>query len=333
MGRKLLTGLVVFIVLENVFGAFFLLDYYDVVSSYAELKTEFQDLRDVHLRLEKDYQTLNVTYWTLRDRYSDLEKAYNNLTVDHSLLVTKYEDLERLYNSLAQNYSSLEGTLKVEEVLRIGNSLQSYYDLVREKKGLDGTKGSLNPIRDQVIFAAKLALHDLGKPYLAAVEAEFEEEVGERSYRMARRIIDEVLLLIDVNDYDPPVVKVGKVLNFTYRYIHYECEVNNVYRAPVETLGLRSGDCDDYAILVAALFKAVGIESAIGSFKNATEAYHYMVLIHVDDLPGYEYWSFSDLTEFGLAEGKWILIEPQAPLEYQEKDWLKQWILLAAAAL
>jgi len=219
----------------------------------------------------------------------------------------------------------------VEEALRVGNSLQSYYDLVRQEKGLDGTKGSWSPDQAQVEFAANLASHDLGNPYLPAIETEFENTVGQRSYDMANIKIEEIISLIGVSQGDSGVDKIRKILNFTNQYIHYEYEVSNVYRAPVETLGLRSGDCDDYTILVAAFFEAVGIDSAIGSFKNATEAYHYMVLIHLQDLPGYQYRSFSDLTSIGLEKGRWIVIEPQYLIENQGNDWVKQWTLATAA--
>ena len=37
------------------------------------------------------------------------------------------------------------------------------------------------------------------------------------------------------------------------------------------------------------------------------------------------YYSYSDLTSLGLSSGKWIIIEPQSPIEYQgEQDWFKQ---------
>jgi len=41
--------------------------------------------------------------------------------------------------------------------------------------------------------------------------------------------------------------------------------------APIETIARRSGDCDDFAILAAALFEYYGIESAIGFFFHPKE--------------------------------------------------------------
>jgi hypothetical protein len=86
-------------------------------------------------------------------------------------------------------------------------------------------------------------------------------------------------------------------------------------------------------ILAATLFEAVGIDSAIGLFKNDYNQYHAMVLIHLEDLGSYGYWYYSDLVSYGLESGKWIEIEPQLPIQHQNDDWLEQWDIIAAAPL
>jgi len=40
-----------------------------------------------------------------------------------------------------------------------------------------------------------------------------------------------------------------------------------------------------------------------------------MVLVHLEDLLGYHYWYYSDLTDKGLKEGRWIIIEPQMTID------------------
>jgi len=329
--RKALIGLVILIVVESFLGTLLFIRYLDLLSSNEQTKKEFYGLQNLYNELDMNYYSLNSSYVSLTERYTSLEGTYESLMQNHSSLVAAHRELERSYASLMENCSILVGKLQMEQMFGIGNSLQSYYDVVRQEKGLDGTKGSWNPDQDQVRFAAKLASHDLGNPYLPAIESEFEEIVGERSYEIAKKRIDEIITLIGVAEDDSAVEKIRKILNFTNLYIHYEYEINNVYRAPVETLGLRSGDCDDYTILVAAVFEAVAIDSAIGSFKNVKEDYHYMVLVHLEDLSGYAYRLFPDLTGLGLERGKWILIEPQYLIEHQGDEWLEQWYLLAAA--
>jgi hypothetical protein len=46
----------------------------------------------------------------------------------------------------------------------------------------------------------------------------------------------------------------------------------------------------------------------------------------MNDLGGYGHYSFSDLTDFGLSSGKWIMIEPQKKINEQDDDeWFSQW--------
>ena len=84
---------------------------------------------------------------------------------------------------------------------------------------------------------------------------------------------------------------------------------------------------------MAALLEAVGIDTAIGLFKNKKGEYHAMILVHLEDLEGYDYWYYSDLTDKDLEEGRWIIIEPQTTIENQSDEWIKQWRLLVAAPL
>ena len=58
-----------------------------------------------------------------------------------------------------------------------------------------------------------------------------------------------------------------------------------------------------------------------------------MVLVHLDELEVSNYLSFSDLAQYGLNEGRWIIIEPQDPIDWQDLEWIEQWNLLVAAPL
>jgi hypothetical protein len=132
---------------------------------------------------------------------------------------------------------------------------------------------------------------------------------------------------------DTPTEKIHKILDFIYAHISYEKEIDDVFLAPVETLGFKSGDCDDFSILAAAFFEVTGIDAAVGFFENNEGEQHAMVLVHLEDLTGYNYLYFSDLTGKGLEPGKWIIIEPQSPIEFQSGSWIQQWNLLVAAPI
>ena len=118
---------------------------------------------------------------------------------------------------------------------------------------------------------------------------------------------------------DTDTDKVEKVLDFVYGLVDYELEIDDSLRAPVETLSLKSGDCDDFSILVAALLEAVDIQTGIGFFESPDSA-HAMVLVQMDDLEGYRCWYYDDLTYYDFEPGRWLIIEPQLPIGYQDID-------------
>lgn len=215
---------------------------------------------------------------------------------------------------------------KIHEELRIGNSLFSYYEIIREEFG-----SSFTSIDDLCKFSAQLALHDLHRLSWTSIEEEYGETVGEESYEQAYIKLSKAYEYCEIKQSDTDTEKIERILDFVSWYVDYEPEIDDSQRAPVETLSLRSGDCDDFTILVSALFEMAEIESAIGFFENEAEEAHSMVLIHVDELVGYRYWRYENLTSLGLPEGDWIKIEPQAPLDEQaDEEWMSQWSLKMA---
>ena len=286
-----------------------------IVSSYEALKVDFSDLQnqykdlsDKYYNLTSDYEDLSRDYLLLQDDFIDLEQANRKLLMDYSSLEATYANLQRDY-----------------EVLSIGNSLESFYDLLRLKRA-----STLYTYQRKSDFAAKLASHDLGEDHWPSIESDYYADLGEYSYERAREKIDAVIDLIGIATYDSSTSKIRKILDFIFDHISYEAEVDSCYLAPVETIAFRSGDCDDFTILAAALFESVNIGSAFGIFENEGDELHAMVLVHLDHLAGYGYWSFEDLTEKGLDEGRWIIIEPQYPIDYQNEESIGEWSLLVA---
>lgn len=74
--------------------------------------------------------------------------------------------------------------------------------------------------------------------------------------------------------------------------------VNDYWQTPEETLSLRTGDCEDFAILLCTLLRAYGI--------NDNQVY---VALGVDA----EGYGHAFLIENWYIEGQWRAIEPQAP--------------------
>ena len=337
--------LIILVGLESIFNFQLQSNYNDLYAKHEELQKGFVSLQTHYNELNVSFHVLNASHFKLQNQYSELQVQYEDLNKKYLSLKTNYQDLilehrrlQNNYDSLKESYNSLQKGLKIIEVLRIGNSLESYYDYLREELGATGAKWWwLNPDKSywqtEVDFAANLAMHDLRWIYWPSIEKDYYEDVGEYSYDTARKKIDEILALIEIKTYDAPTDKIRKILDFIHHYIHYETEVNDIFLAPVETLGFRSGDCDDLSILAAALFEAVGIDSAIGFFVNENNEYHAMVLVHLEDLSNYGYWYYSDLTSLGLEEGRWIKIEPQTTIDNQDDEWIGQWKIFVAAPL
>jgi len=304
------------------------LAYAGIQTEYDELNRESATLRILYTELNGSYHLLNTSYQSLALEYAALRSDHDSLQSRYADLSQRYARLDVDYSDLTNLYAGLSKDLEIEQTLSIGNSLESFYDLVRDEEGF--MERWYGDQRD-VDFCAKLALHDLGRNRWPSLESRFYEDVGNYSYEMAREKMDALIDLAGVSRYDSPTLKIKKILQFLSNHIHYEPEVNNVYLAPVETSGFKSGDCDDFATLGAALFEALGIDAAIGLFRNEYNDYHSMVLVQLDRLEVYDYWKFDDLTHKGLAEGRWIVMEPQSTIEEQGDSQIRQWELLYAA--
>ncbi len=112
----------------------------------------------------------------------------------------------------------------------------------------------------------------------------------------------------------------------------YDYDMKERFFTPTETLSSGTGDCEDYSILVSSLFELAGIQSAVAGFTNSAGAGHAMVLVRLSSLGGYGHYYYDSLTGLGLSSGKWIMIEPQATIAYQQQSsWFEQWDIEAAA--
>jgi len=280
------------------------------------------------LQMSSEVSDLKGQVQSQQNLYSKLNSDYNNLQIN-------YNTLNALHQGVENQYTILETTYMVSEALGIGHLLADYYSVVRdsytnywESLGWWVFGGGE---QDKVDFAANLAKHNLGEIYWPDKEDTYYEFADEYSYTTAIRELNEIYNLMGIQSGDSSVERIEKILSFVNTYVHYESDYNNAFLAPVETLAFKSGDCDDYAILVATLFERAGIDSAIGLFRSG-DISHAMVLVHLDNLRPYGYWSYSDLTGNGLQAGRWIMIEAQRMIERQhDPSWFEQWSIRVAA--
>jgi len=282
-----------------------------------------------NINLNSAYGNKKREFTELQGRYGELDAAYHSLNTSYESLGESYNVLQHQYDVLDLSYIDLLETQKMETSLRIGNSLESYFDYLRQEK----VPPHWPSYQRKADFGANLALHGLGVNCWPSLENEYLQAAGRHSYESAKERIDYVTDIMEANAYDSPTEKIRKILDFISDHISYEEEIDEVFLAPAETLAFRSGDCDDFSILAACLLETMNVETAFGIFRNTDDKYHCMVLVHLDELEGYEYWGLSDLTKHGLAEGKWIVIEPQYPISRQDLEWIGQWNLVAAAPI
>ncbi len=267
----------------------------------------------------------------LQDQVSSLQKQLNDLQVQLNLKEANVTRIDLNFQALQNEFEVLRRDYKLVNDLKIGNSLTSFYDYLRHEEGFSGDARYRATDEDRAKFAINLVLHDLNRLSWASIEEEYYEKIGIHSHNAAWSILQLALNSTGVEEDNSLVENIEKILIFLNEYLEYEIEFDNIFRSPVETLSMRHGDCEDFSILASAFFESIGVDSAIGFFKNSQGDYHAMVLIHLSDLGEYGFWYFDDLTHIGLKEGKWIIIEPQYNIEHQDYDeWMSQWSLSVA---
>ncbi len=325
--KGVVIGLSILLLATAALSGYLLSEVYRLQGEVSQLTSQIGELKTSLREAENENEQL-------RAELENLITERNSLLEERELLEEELKAVEEEKAALSLRVEKLEEKLhqyEAEEALRIGNNLTSYYDAVRERYGLGGEEYGKGEYPG-VMFAARLAYHDLGNPCWPRIEEEFYEALGVHSYQAAWRRLKKTLSMIGIEGDMDAVEKVRHILDFLYEHIVYQGEVDEVIRAPIETLSLGSGDCDDYSTLAAALLEAVGVDSAVAIFRDAEDNYHYMVLIHLSDLGGYNYTYYDDLTAYGLSPGRWIIIEPQYRIEHQGYlKWFNRWTLQAAA--
>ena len=268
----------------------------------------------------------------LKDQISSIQNQVDELQVQLSLKEANMTRINNDFHALQNEFEELKHDYKLVNELKIGNSLTSFYDYLRHEEGFSGDASHMSTDEDRAKFAVNLVLHDLNRLSWSSIEDKYYEKIGIHSHDAAWNIFQLALNNTGVEEDNSFVEGIEKILLFLNEYLEYETEFDNIFRSPVETLSMRHGDCEDYAILASAFFEAIEVDSAIGFFKNSEDEYHAMVLIHLIDLGEHGFWYFDDLTHIGLQEGRWIIIEPQYKIEHQDyAEWMSQWSLSVAA--
>jgi len=297
-------------------------DNADDEENYQELNEKYNALESENTKLAGDLAQLQSDHDNLQTDYTSLQKNNDNL-------VTEHNQLQADYLAVANSRDELNRELEFIKDTSVGHLMECGYVNIREvyEEKWEGFWWNIIGDDDEVIeFAANLAQHDLGRVYWTDANERYYAITGENMHQVALSKLSFVPDYVGIEYDDDPVTKVEKILDFVTTWVHYEHDINEVFLSPVEALTFRSGDCDDFAILVSALFELVGLDAGIVFVTNDDGDGHAMTLLHLEDLGSHGFYYFSDLTDYDLQAGRWILIEPQSPIDGQANEgWMSQW--------
>ena len=280
---------------------------------------------------------MNFVKLQLESDLEDFQSELDDIMIENTKLDSRLRKIQRELNDTIdlikirdRQISKLNQINVTYTQLNAGNSLTSFYDTLRNEEGLTGG-GSQKNMYKEIKFGRDLVRHSLGENIWATLEKEYRKDTGISSYSQANEILKIAYNQTKISSGDSDTEKVTKILEYINDLMDFESDMNDVFRAPAEVLTVRSGDCDDYCFLAAALFDEAGIKTAIGFYKNEDDNGHTMNLLHLDELEGYNYYSYDSLTSKGLSSGKWIQIEPQRYIDDQnDEEWMEDWELRLA---
>jgi predicted transglutaminase-like cysteine proteinase len=279
---------------------------------------------------EQNYSLAKQQYDSLNVRYSQMNANYTKLLNERSTDQERYDSLNATYNQIVYEYNSLlmdRSELDYLKMVRLTSLALDYYDTLRAEKG------TYNTDQGEVTFYSQLSRHDRGAINWPALDNTYKEHAGSLRYVEARNTLVNIDLISGAKNASDTMDKMNNILNFVNWKVSYSHDMDDTPFAPTETLSSGTGDCEDFAILVSALFELEGIQSAIATFDNVGGGPgHAMVLVHMDDLGLYDYYHYDDLTRYGLESGQWIIIEPRYMIYEQHiESWFSQWQIDAAS--
>lgn len=236
-------------------------NYTALEGKYEALAASYSELREEHSALQRNYTSLKKAYEALETKYGELNSTYVRLKAEHKELTAKYEELKaelnslsRTYSSLLSNYTSLRNaysSLKSEygDLQARYSDLSNEYLTLQEKYGdlLRNVEGLMN------VTEERAGLINSFKPNFIDWESSLVikavRSVNFNAYSDPYEAILEWIVKHIYYSFDTPEVVVTSP-NATYEW------VTDYYQYASETLRNGYGDCEDQAILAAAMVEA-----------------------------------------------------------------------------
>jgi len=245
-----------------------LTEYEGLKGNYTALRSRYVNLTASYMRLSEErevllrnYTSLKEAYAALKARYAELNSTYVKLLAEHKKLITKYEELKAKFDSLSKMYSSL---------LSNYTGLRNAYLSLRSEYGeLQGKYSSLS--------SEYLALQANYSDLLNAVKELMNatKKRGGLDPSFYPKFIDwwssEVMSTVKSINFGAYIDPYGAIYDWIVTHITYNYDTPEVvvvapnasfiwwddyWQYASETLSYGHGDCEDQAILAAAMVEA-----------------------------------------------------------------------------
>ena len=207
------------------------------------------------------YNILNSEYMSLYNRYHDLKSKYEGLREDYQKAVSKLKIISEENAGLRENYTRL---IESYEKLRLQyDDVESRYEDLKEKySNLVSKYSEINVSLPKI----KKRLEEISDRILTPSDR-IPDMLKQASPAMVKDIVYREL---ELRAETPPEIKAKKVLEWIMLNLHYSDDDFHQYlidnrlesyqdflSLPNETLVRGGGDCEDLAVLVYTMLKAV----------------------------------------------------------------------------
>ncbi len=213
----------------------------------------------------------------INETYQNLKRKYGNLFFKYSELKKEHDQLKKEYNDLLTKYESLTKSMSVLKRYRSSAAVVRSY--VKEAKGFLNTKVYEKKFYDWRFWVISENYNSqmrgtVANKSIARIFALLVERDLKYNYDLYKKILGDWLRFHPVND---TISLANEVARLFYSIDHkYAVPGKDEPNAklplfPIELLANGLGDCEDHAMLMAALYKVAGIRVAIVVVKDHTD--------------------------------------------------------------
>ncbi len=237
------------------------------------LQTSTSETEELRMEIDKLREQLNQ----LNSSYQELKSKYDSLLNEYNKLRGEYEKLKRKYSDLMIRYENLSKSLSVLKSYRSSAVVVRQYE--REARKFLETRTYKEEFYDWRFWVITENYNsqmrgERANKSIARIFALMVQRDLEYNYDLYKRMIDDWLKVHPASD---EVSLANEIARLFYSLDHqYAVPGKDEPNAelplfPIELLAYGLGDCEDHAMLMAALYKVAGFRVAIVVVKDHTD--------------------------------------------------------------